>query len=109
MRSNAEIVVDALEKAGVKIVGPSPASIALAEDREQFARLLEDLEIAHPEYGITRTLAGGHEVARRIGYPVIIKASAGGGGRGMRVAENESELIPHMRTARAEAEAAFRP
>jgi acetyl-CoA carboxylase biotin carboxylase subunit len=46
-------------------------------------------------------------IAGKIGYPVIIKASAGGGGRGMRVAENESELISHMRTARAEAEAAF--
>jgi acetyl-CoA carboxylase biotin carboxylase subunit len=46
--------------------------------------------------------------AKRIGYPVLIKATAGGGGRGMRVARNESELLNAYNTARAEAEAAFK-
>jgi formate-dependent phosphoribosylglycinamide formyltransferase (GAR transformylase) len=70
---------------GVNILGTSPDSIALAEDREQFAELLAELDIAQPEHGIARSLAEARRVARQVGYPVIIRPSFVLGGRAMAI------------------------
>jgi carbamoyl-phosphate synthase large subunit len=88
-----------LETAGVPILGTSPAAIALAEDREQFAGLLVRLEIAHPEFGITRTLEGGREAARQIGYPVLVRPSFVLSGRAMAIVGDESQLDAYVQRA----------
>jgi carbamoyl-phosphate synthase large subunit len=81
-----------LEQAGVPILGTSPASIRLAEDREQFGQLLNELDIAHPEYGMASSLEEGRAVAGAIGYPVLVRPSFVLGGRAMAVVGDESQL-----------------
>ena len=85
-------LAEGLERAGVPIMGTSPASIALAEDRQQFAGLLERLDIAHPEYGIAWSLEEARTVASQIGYPVLVRPSFVLGGRAMAVVGDESQL-----------------
>ncbi len=81
-----------LEAAGVKILGTSPHAIHLSEDREEFARLLAELDIPQPENGIARSLDAAREVARRIGYPVLVRPSFVLGGRAMALVESEDTL-----------------
>jgi carbamoyl-phosphate synthase large subunit len=81
-----------LEAAGVKILGTSPHAIQLSEDREEFARLLAELDIPQPENGIARSLEAAREVARRIGYPVLVRPSFVLGGRAMALVESEDTL-----------------
>jgi len=88
-----------LEAAGVKILGTSPQSIRLSEDREEFAHLLKELEIPQPENGITRSLAEARIVAANIGYPVLVRPSFVLGGRAMAIVENESALAGFMSKA----------
>ncbi len=88
-----------LESAGVKILGTSPQSIRLSEDREEFARLLSQLDIPQPENGITRSLEEARKVASRIGYPVLVRRSFVLGGRAMAVVENEAALAGFMEKA----------
>ncbi len=85
-------LAEGLQHAGVPIMGTSPASIALAEDRQQFADLLDRLDIAHPEYGIAWSLDEGRAVASQIGYPVLVRPSFVLGGRAMAVVGDESQL-----------------
>jgi carbamoyl-phosphate synthase large subunit len=85
-------LADGLEAAGVNILGTSPASIRLAEDREAFETLLDELEISHPEYGMASTIEEGRKVAARIGYPVLVRPSFVLGGRAMAVVESEDQL-----------------
>jgi carbamoyl-phosphate synthase large subunit len=88
-----------LAQAGVPILGTSPRSIWLAEDRQEFARLLDELEIARPDYGIARTLAEGFAVAEQIGYPVLVRPSFVLGGRAMAVVGDESQLAGFLSQA----------
>ncbi len=81
-----------LEAAGVKILGTSPHAIQLSEDREEFAKLLAELDIPQPENGIARSLDAAREVARRIGYPVLVRPSFVLGGRAMALVESEDTL-----------------
>jgi carbamoyl-phosphate synthase large subunit len=81
-----------LEAAGVKILGTSPHAIQLSEDREEFASLLAELEIPQPENGICRSLEQARLVARRIGYPVLVRPSFVLGGRAMALVESEDRL-----------------
>jgi carbamoyl-phosphate synthase large subunit len=81
-----------LEAAGVKILGTSPHAIQLSEDREEFAKLLAELEIPQPENGICRSLEQARLVARRIGYPVLVRPSFVLGGRAMALVESEDSL-----------------
>ena len=92
-------IAEGLERAGVPIMGTSPASIALAEDRQQFADLLERLDIAHPEYGIAWSLEEAREVASQIGYPVLVRPSFVLGGRAMAVVGDESQLAGFVSAA----------
>ena len=81
-----------LEAAGVPILGTSPASIRMAEDREEFAALLDQLGISRPEYGIAHSLEEAYQVAETIGYPVLVRPSFVLGGRAMAVVADESQL-----------------
>ena len=92
-------LADSLEIAGVPILGTSPASIRLAEDREEFSVLLEQLDIPHPEYGIARSLAEGQKVAEKIGYPVLVRPSFVLGGRAMAIVGDRGHLGQFMRNA----------
>ncbi len=92
-------LAEGLEAAGVPILGTSPASIRLAEDREQFGSLLDRLDIAHPEYGIAFSLEEGRIVADQIGYPVLVRPSFVLGGRAMAVVGDESQLEGFVREA----------
>src|SRR6202171_4223411 len=71
-----------LHKAGVPIIGTSPDSIDLAEDRKRFGALLSQLGIPQPENGMAATAAEAREIAGRIGYPVLVRPSYVLGGRG---------------------------
>ena len=81
-----------LEAAGGKILGTSPHAIQFAEDREEFAKLLAELDIPQPENGIARSLNEAQEVAQRIGYPVLVRPSFVLGGRAMAMVESEDSL-----------------
>jgi len=82
----------ALEKAGVKIVGTSPDSIDLAENRERFNRLIEKLGLLQPESGTATSYEETLEVAKRLGYPLLIRPSFVLGGRAMDIVYDESGL-----------------
>jgi carbamoyl-phosphate synthase large subunit len=85
-------LAESLRAAGVPIIGTSPESIALAEDREKFAALLRELEIEQPENGIAFNLKEARAVATRIGYPVLVRPSFVLGGRAMAIVGDESQL-----------------
>lgn len=81
-----------LKKAGVNIIGTSPESIDIAEDREKFKGLLEKLKLRQPVNGIARTFEEAKIVAARIGYPVLIRPSYVLGGRAMEIVYDEDTL-----------------
>ncbi|HSQ42331.1 MAG TPA: carbamoyl-phosphate synthase large subunit [Fibrobacteraceae bacterium] len=89
----------ALEEAGAKIIGTSPASIDLAEDRELFAKLLNDLKLRQPQNGIARSTEEAVTIAAGIGYPVLVRPSFVLGGRAMMIVQSESELHKYMKEA----------
>ena len=88
-----------LQSAGVPILGTSPDSIDLAEDRERFARLVADLGLKQPANGIARSRDEALMVAERIGYPVLLRPSYVLGGRGMEVVEGPEQLDHYIATA----------
>jgi len=88
-----------LHKAGVPIIGTSPDSIDLAEDRKRFGALLQDLGIPQPENGMAATGAEAIEVAARIGYPVLVRPSYVLGGRAMAIVYDEESLVDYVRKA----------
>jgi len=85
-------LAESLKAAGVPIIGTSPESIALAEDRKQFAALLAELDIPQPENGIAHSLDEARAISRRIGYPVLVRPSFVLGGRAMAIVGSEAEL-----------------
>ena len=85
-----------LANAGVKILGTSPDSIDMAEDRERFAALLSRLNLLQPDNGNARSFTEAEQVAASIGYPVLIRPSYVLGGRAMRVVFDEGELEEYM-------------
>lgn len=88
-----------LEAAGVKILGTSPHAIQLSEDREEFAKLLKELNIPQPENGIVRSLEEAREVAQQIGYPVLVRPSFVLGGRAMALVDSEVNLAGFIQQA----------
>ena len=88
-----------LEEAGVPIVGTSPETIDLAEDRDRFRVMMEDLGIPMPESGMAATLEEALWVARRIGYPLMVRPSYVLGGRGMEVVHDEDMLRTYVAAA----------
>jgi carbamoyl-phosphate synthase large subunit len=81
-----------LQERGVKVLGTSPEAIAMAEDREQFDRLLEELGVPRPRGRGVRSLAAAKEVAREVGYPVLVRPSFVLGGRAMEIVFSEGQL-----------------
>jgi len=88
-----------LEAAGVKILGTSPHAIQLSEDREEFAKLLKELDIPQPENGIARSLEEARAVAQKLGYPVLVRPSFVLGGRAMALVESEDNLAGFIQDA----------
>jgi acetyl-CoA carboxylase, biotin carboxylase subunit len=101
----AEILIEH----GVQFIGPKPEHIRLMGDKIEAKRTAQRLGIPvvpGSPGGIAST-AEAFSAAREIGFPVLVKAAAGGGGRGMKVARSEADLATSLATARAEAKAAF--
>ncbi len=88
-----------LHKAGVPIIGTTPDSIDLAEDRKRFGALLNELGIPQPENGMAATVGEAREVASRLGYPVLVRPSYVLGGRAMAIVYDEDSLDRYVRTA----------
>jgi carbamoyl-phosphate synthase large subunit len=84
---------------GAPIIGTSPESIDIAEDRERFQQLLEQLRLRQPPNGLARSSADAIAVARRVGYPVVVRPSYVLGGRAMEIVYDEVDLERYMRTA----------
>ena len=82
----------ALDKAGIPILGTSAEAIDIAEDRERFQQLLKGLNLKQPANGIARTLDEAEAEAARIGYPVVVRPSYVLGGRAMEIAYNPEQL-----------------
>ncbi|MEN6404156.1 MAG: carbamoyl-phosphate synthase large subunit [Armatimonadia bacterium] len=88
-----------LEAAGVPILGTSPESIDLAEDRKRFQQVLQKLGLRQPENDTATSVEGALECARRIGYPVLVRPSYVLGGRAMEIVYNDEALEKYMKTA----------
>ena len=85
--------------AGVPIIGTSPESIDLAEDRKRFGKLLEDLKIPQPRGGTATSVEQALAVAEQIGYPVLVRPSYVLGGRAMVIAYDADAVTRYMRQA----------
>ena len=108
LSENADFA-EMVEDHGFTWIGPSPAHIRLMGDKvtAKKAALESGLPCVPGSAGAVETAEEAKKVAEETGYPVLIKASAGGGGRGMKVARNPSELLEAWSTARTEAKSAF--
>ena len=109
LAENADFA-DQVEKSGFKFIGPTADTIRLMGDKVSAIQAM--IRAGVPTVpGSNGPLTDDHdrtlEVARRIGYPVIVKAAAGGGGRGMRVVHNEAALLNSVQVTQAEAAASF--
>ena len=92
-------LAQALEDAGIPILGTSPDAIDLAEDRERFAKLVRKLKLKQPENGMARTRDEAVKIAERIGYPVLLRPSFVLGGRAMEIVDGPAQLEDYINTA----------
>jgi carbamoyl-phosphate synthase large subunit len=88
-----------LAKSGVRILGTSPETIDLAEDRDRFRKLMDELDIPMPESGMAVTLDQAVAVAGRIGYPLMVRPSYVLGGRGMEIVHDREMLQSYLAAA----------
>lgn len=88
-----------LERNGVPIIGTSPESIDIAEDRERFQKLLQDLNLKQPPNRTARTESEAIKLAAEIGYPLVVRPSYVLGGRAMEIVHEQTELERYMREA----------
>lgn len=108
LSENAEFS-ERVAKAGMKFIGPSPEAIDLLGDKTKARKLALKLGIPTP-VGTTEAIRSNDEAiatAKKVGYPVLLKAAAGGGGKGMRVVESETDLLTSLERAKGEALTAF--
>ncbi|MBL7685616.1 MAG: carbamoyl-phosphate synthase large subunit [Deltaproteobacteria bacterium] len=89
----------AIQKAGFKILGTSPDSIDIAEDRKRFQSLLKKLKLKQPENGTATTTAEAIKTAKKIGYPVVVRPSYVLGGRAMEIVYDDAALKKYMEMA----------
>jgi carbamoyl-phosphate synthase large subunit len=94
-------LAEKLEEAGLKVLGTSPAAIAMAEDRKQFDALLEDLGIERPQGRAVRSFDEAAATAAEIGYPVLVRPSFVLGGRAMEIVFDPEQLEMFYREAEA--------
>ena len=92
-------IAEDLERNGVKIIGTSPDTIDLAEDRDRFRAMMDKLGIPMAESGMAANLIQAIEIADRIGYPLMVRPSYVLGGRGMEVVHDESMLREYVEAA----------
>ncbi len=94
---------------GITFIGPSPNAIRSMGDKSTAKETMESVGVptVPGSKGLLSSVEEAHKMAQEIGYPVIIKATAGGGGRGMRLVENKANLEKMFKAAQGEAEAAF--
>ncbi|MGH9507622.1 MAG: acetyl-CoA carboxylase biotin carboxylase subunit [Terriglobales bacterium] len=97
------------ETSGIKFIGPPPAAIRLmgSKDRARAAVKAQGVPVLPGSPGALKDEAEALKIAAQVGYPVILKASAGGGGRGMRIVHAPGELATHLAAAQSESAAAF--
>ncbi len=88
-----------LEAAGAPIIGTSPDSIDLAEDRERFQKLVEELDLKQPPNGTARNIQQAVDIATDVGYPLVVRPSYVLGGRAMEIVHNEQDLRTYMEEA----------
>ncbi len=88
-----------LEAAGVPIIGTTPDSIDLAEDRERFQALVNELELLQPPNATARSAEEAVPLANEIGYPLVVRPSYVLGGRAMEIVYNDDDLMQYMSTA----------
>jgi carbamoyl-phosphate synthase large subunit len=89
-------LAQALKDAGVPILGTQPEAIHLAEDREEFGRVLERTGLPAPAHGTASSFAEARVVAERVGYPVLVRPSYVLGGRGMEIVYDEAALEAYL-------------
>lgn len=107
LAENADFA-ESCEQAGIKFIGPSSDSIKIMGIKDVARTTMEEAGVPLvPGTGIVPDIETGRKWASEIGYPVIIKATAGGGGKGIRVARTEEELIKGIEITQKEAAAAF--
>jgi carbamoyl-phosphate synthase large subunit len=92
-------IADELQANGVKIIGTSPETIDLAEDRDRFRKIMERLSIPQPASGMASNLDEALEIADRIGYPLMVRPSYVLGGRGMKIILDEEMLLQYVTAA----------
>ncbi|MCB9929997.1 MAG: carbamoyl-phosphate synthase large subunit [Alphaproteobacteria bacterium] len=92
-------LAEALETAGIPILGTSPDAIDLAEDRERFQDLITRLDLRQPPNGIAHSLEEAEAVAAKIGYPVLLRPSYVLGGRAMQIVHDREGLVNYIATA----------
>ena len=88
-----------LERAGVPIIGTSPDTIDIAEDRERFQKLLHELGLQQPPNRTARTEERALALAQEIGYPLVVRPSYVLGGRAMEIVHGDKDLERYMREA----------
>jgi len=92
-------IADELTEAGVKILGTSPETIDLAEDRDRFRKLMRKLGIPQPESGMAGTVEEALDIAKKIGYPLMVRPSYVLGGRAMEIILDEEMLLHYVAVA----------
>jgi carbamoyl-phosphate synthase large subunit len=92
-------LADDLEKCGANIIGTSPDAIDLAEDRERFSKMLNNLGLKQPLNGTARSIEQAQDIADAIGFPLVVRPSYVLGGRAMEVVYDKDSLDRYMHTA----------
>jgi acetyl-CoA carboxylase biotin carboxylase subunit len=102
-------LAEVCQQVGVTFIGPRPDVIELMGNKSAARKVMREagVPIVPGSDGPVENLGEARAIARQIGYPLIVKAAAGGGGRGMRVVRDEAELVRQLPLAQAEADAAF--
>jgi carbamoyl-phosphate synthase large subunit len=92
-------LAEGLKRAGAPIIGTPPESIHLAEDRDEFQKILRELGLLQPENGAARNVDEAIQIAGKLGYPVLIRPSYVLGGRAMELCNNEADLTRYVQKA----------
>ena len=108
LAENADFA-DICRQCNIIFIGPSPEAIAKMGDKSVAKQTMRDanVPVIPGSIGLVESLDDATEIARDIGYPVLIKATAGGGGKGIRIAHSEEELIQSITAAQQEAQKSF--